>query len=107
MTPDELIEQRRRRIVEDRVAHAIASFFVRHPELVGFYLQDPAGFQDPINPPSGTELSILDVEISGRPADKVVEEMRQRIRDMLSRVMSERPEAFDMIRDRAFARVFH
>jgi hypothetical protein len=107
MTPDELIEQRRRRIVEDRVAHAIATFFVRNPNLVGFYLQDPAGFEDAINPPSATALSILDVEISGQPGEKALEEMRQRIRDMLTRVMSERPEAFDMIRDRTFARVFH
>ena len=40
-------------------------------------------------------------------AQLVQEDMRLRIRDLLARVLSERPEAFDMIRDRAFARMFH
>ena len=106
-TSDELIEERRRRIIEDRIAHAIAGFFVRHPQLVGFYLQDPSGFEEPLHSPSRTELSILDVSLTGRNDEQAQEDMRLRIRDLLARVLSERPEAFDMIRDRAFARMFH
>ena len=74
---------------------------------MGFYLQDPSGFEESLHSPSRTELSILDVSLTGRNDEQAQEDMRLRIRDLLARVLSERPEAFDMIRDRAFARMFH
>jgi hypothetical protein len=104
---NELMEARRLRVIEDRVALAIAKFFVRNPELVGFYLQDPAGFGEVLNPAAGTELSILDVALSLPLGDKAHDDMRGRIRDTIVRIVAERPEAFDMLRDRTFARAFH
>jgi hypothetical protein len=99
-------EQRRRQVIEDRVAVAIAHIFVRHPELTGFFLQDPAGFENVLNPPA-KQLSVLDVSLSMPLGDKSHENIKQSIADTVTRVISERPEAFGMLRDRAFARMFH
>src|SRR3954470_23885142 len=104
--PNELMEQRRLRVIEDRVAVAIAGIFVRNPELTGFFLQDPSGFENALNPPP-RDLSVLDVALSLPLGDKAHDDMRQRIRDAITRIVSERPEAFEMIRDRTFARAFH
>jgi hypothetical protein len=105
---NEIMEERRLRVIEDRVALAIANLFLRHPDLVGFHLQDPSGFGDTLNPPAKNDLSILDVALASAPlATRAHEDMTQRIRDTVTRILSERPEAFEMIRDRTFARVFH
>ena len=101
------MERRRLRVIEDRVALAVARIFVRNPQLTGFYLQDPAGFADVLNPAAGAELCILDVALSLPLDDKAHEDMRGLIRDAIVRIIAERPEAFDMLRDRTFARAFH
>jgi hypothetical protein len=107
-TNNEPMEERRLRVIEDRVALAIANLFVRHPDLVGFHLQDPAGFAQPLNAPPKNDLSIVDVALSSAPVVcKAHDDMTQNIRDTIVRILSERPEAFEMIRDRTFARVFH
>ncbi len=91
-------------------AHVLArmdTLFARYPHLIGFFLQDPAGFQDALNPAAEADLCILDIGFSVQLSEASHEKVRELIRATVQQILSERPEAFDLLRERTFARAMH
>ena len=96
------------RSVEHHVAARIGSLFERYPHLIGFFLQDPVGFQDVLNPsPIDGALCILDLAFSIPMSDAEHEKVRELIRTTVQQILSDQPEAFKLMRERAFARAVH
>jgi hypothetical protein len=96
---DEPTRPAHREGIELRVAAAIASVFTRYPHLTGFVLQPPA--QD-----SG-ELAVADVGFAVELAEPAREKVLEQIRATVSQLVSERPEALELLSERTFARTFH
>ncbi len=91
-------------------AHVLArmdSLFARYPHLIGFFLQDPAGFRDALNPGPENDLCILDIGFSIDLGEAAHEKVRELIRATVHQILSERPEAFELLRERTFARAVH
>ncbi len=91
-------------------AHVLArmdSLFARYPHLVGFFLQDPTGFKDAINPGPEADLCILDMGFTIELGEAAHEKVRELIRATVQQILSERPEAFELMRERTFARALH
>ncbi len=99
--------QRRRNSIEAHVLAKIATLFARYPHLIGFFLQDPLGFKDVINPGPEGELCILDIGFSVPVSEASHEKVRELIRATVQQLISERPEAFQLLRERTFARAMH
>jgi hypothetical protein len=94
--------------LESQVADCMAALFTRHPHLIGFFLQDPVGSKDAINPsPIEGELCVLDIGFSIQVSDTWYEKVRERIRATVQQILSESPEAFTLLRERTFARAMH
>jgi hypothetical protein len=85
--------------IEQRVATAIASVFLRYPHLTGFVLQPP--------PDAQGELSVADVGFALDIGEGAKEKVLEQIRAMVSQLVNERPEALELLRERTFARTFH
>src|SRR4051812_37851163 len=97
-SPNEPSSSSRDRI-EHRVATAIASVFVRYPHLTGFVLQDP--------PQAEGALSVVDAGFAVEMTEAAREKVLEQIRATVTLLLSERPEAADLLRERTFARSFH
>ncbi len=99
--------RRRHSSIEEHVLARIGVLFVRYPHLIGFFLQDPGGFKDMLNPPPESDLCILDIGFSVPVSDASHEKVRELIRATVHQILSERPEAFKLMRERTFARAMH
>jgi len=100
--------------VETEVVMKIRSLFGRCPELTGFAVQDQAAFQDLIGlsldgvqSDENATLFVTDVGFSASVSPEEREEVYTLIGTAISDVMSERPEAFELLRGRTFARTLH
>jgi hypothetical protein len=94
--------------VEENIATEIKTLFDRFPDLAGFSVVDRSGLPDDIDP-SGREnqLFIGDIGFCPPVSDREHGNACNRICDVLSDIVSERPEAFDMLRGRTFSRTLH
>ena len=98
----------RRNSVEGHVYARMGVLFVRYPHLIGFFLQDPVGFKDVLNPsPIEGDLCILDLGFSIKMSDAAYDKVRELIRATVQQILAERPEAFAVMRERTFARAVH
>jgi len=80
----------------------------RFPHLCGFALQDRTGLPDYINPSYLQEdLFVTDLGFSAPVSDMEYDEAYRMIADAVADIVSERPEALDLLRGRTFARTLH
>jgi hypothetical protein len=100
--------------VEAEVATQIRKLFGRCPELAGFAVHDLAAIQEvdglsherersEANP----RLIVTDIGFSATMSREDLEEIYTLIGTAISDVVSEQPEAFDLLRGRTFARTLH
>jgi hypothetical protein len=96
------------RRVEESIATEIKSLFDRFPDLAGFSVVDRSGLPDDIDP-SGREHQLFVGDIGFCPPVSEGEHGKacNKICDVLSDIVSERPEAFEMLRGRTFSRTLH
>ena len=99
---------------EAEVAMQIRRIFGRCPELVGFAVQDLAAVRDLIDmsddkdrPDAKTRLFVSEMGFSATISWERLEEVCELIGTAISDVVSEQPEAFELLRGRTFARTFH
>src|SRR4029079_10287266 len=86
--------------IEHRVATAIAGVFMRYPHLTGFVLQEPSEAAE-------GQLAVVDVGFAVPLSEAAREKVLEQIRAAVTQLVSERPEAADLLRERTFARSFH
>lgn len=80
----------------------------RFPDLCGFALQDRTGLPDYVNPVHLREdLFVTDLGFSAPVSDTEYDEAYRQIADAVADIVSERPEALDLLRGRTFARTLH
>ena len=80
----------------------------RFPHLCGFALQDRTDLPDYINPSYLREdLFVTDLGFSAPVSDMEYDEAYRMIADAVADIVSERPEALDLLRGRTFARTLH
>src|SRR5216684_4316487 len=81
----------------------------RFPHLCGFALQDRTGLPDYIINPSypQEDLFVTDLGFSAPVSDMEYDEAYRMITDAVTDIVSERPEAVDLLRGRTFARTLH
>jgi hypothetical protein len=80
----------------------------RFPHLCGFALQDRTGLPDYINPSYLREdLFVTDLGFSAPVSDMEYDEAYRMIADAVADIVSERPDALDLLRGRTFARTLH
>lgn len=100
--------------VEAEVAMRIRSLFVRCPELAGFAVQDKAAVEDLVGLSLDNDRSeekptlyVTDIDFSTTVSLEEIEEAYTLVGTAISDVMSEQPEAFELLRGRTFARTLH
>jgi hypothetical protein len=100
--------------VEAEVAMHIRTLFGRCPELVGFAVQDRTAVPDLIFLSHDSEqtdekprLFVTDIGFSATVSAEELEEVYTLIGTAIHDVVSERPEAFELLRGRTFARTLH
>ena len=100
--------------VEAEVAMQFQKLFGRCPELIGFAIQDLAAVQELIDmsndndrPNEKTRLFVTDMGFSATVSWERLEEVCELIGTAISDVVSEQPEAFELLRGRTFARTLH
>jgi hypothetical protein len=80
----------------------------RFPDLCGFALQDRTGLPDYIDPSSlQDELFVTELGFSAPVSDTEYDEAYRLITDAVADIVSERPEALDLLRGRTLARTLH
>lgn len=96
------------RRVEESIANEIRAIFEAFPDLAGFSVVDRSGLPDDIDP-SGREsqLFIGDIGFCPPVSDGEHGKACNEICDVLSDIVSERPEAFEMLKGRTFSRTLH
>jgi len=94
--------------VDAELAARIWEVLGRFPHLSGFALQDRTGLPDYINPSYLREdLFVTDLGFSAPVSDMDYDEAYRLITDAVADIVSERPEALDLLRGRTFARTLH
>ncbi|OFZ73434.1 MAG: hypothetical protein A2W04_03770 [Betaproteobacteria bacterium RBG_16_64_9] len=103
----QVLEPRLQQIEADLMAR-IEVVFRQCPNLVGFALQDSAGLPDDMDK-SGIlrELFITEIDFVVPVHDDKHDEICNMINVTISDLICERHEAFELLRDRTFARVLH
>lgn len=93
---------------EEEVATQIGALFGHCPELVGFALQYRPGW------PDGSEASdskailfVTDIGLTAAISQEDLDSIYTRIATAIADVLSERPEAFELLCGRTFARTLH
>lgn len=85
----------------------IESLFIRHPALSGFSVRSLDELPDNCPRAEGDELFVGDIGITSALSPEQYGEMFEEIVVALAEVLSEEPEAEDILRGRTFARVLH
>ena len=100
--------------VEAEVAMQIRTIFGFCPELAGFAVQDMAAvrdlvglFQDDDASDDKPRLFVTDIGFSASISREQLDEVYTLIGTAISDVLSEQPEAFELLRGRTFARTLH
>jgi hypothetical protein len=94
--------------MKSAISSEIDSLFARHPELFGFSVRDVAEVPDSC-PRSGdeAELFIADVGIGASLTPEQYGEICQQIALTVAELLSEQPEAREVLCGRTFARTLH
>src|SRR5882757_3789896 len=80
----------------------------RFPHLCGFALQDRTGLPDYINPSYLHEdLFFTDLGFAAPVSDMEYDEAYRLIAEAVADIVSDRPEALDLLSGRTFARTLH
>jgi hypothetical protein len=94
--------------VEAELSARIWGVFSRFPDLCGFSLQDATGLPDYIDPSSlRDELFVTELGFSTLVSEMEYDEAYKLITDAVADIVSERPEALELLRGRTFARTLH
>ncbi len=94
--------------VEAELSARIWAVFGRFPDLCGFSLQDRTGLPDYIDTSSmRDELFVTELGFSAPVSELAYDEAYQLIADAVADIVSERPEALELLRGRTFARTLH
>lgn len=94
--------------VEAEVSARIWAVFGRFPSLCGFALQDRTALPDYVDPSSlGDELFVTELGFSTLVSETEYDDAYKLISDAVADIVSERPEAFQLLRGRTFARILH
>lgn len=95
------------RVEADLVAE-VGRLFGYYPGLAGFSLQDRAGLPDDIDA-SGVEdkLFITQMDFSTSVSDREYREIYSVISAAIEELVSEQPQAVELLRGRTFARMLH
>jgi hypothetical protein len=94
--------------VDAELSARIWAVLGRFPDLCGFALQDRTGLPDYVNPSHLQEdLFVTDLGFSAPVSDMEYDEAYRLIADAVADIVSERPEALDLLRGRTFARTLH
>jgi hypothetical protein len=94
--------------VEAELSARIWAVFGRFPDLCGFALQDATGLPDYIDPSRlGDELFVTELGFSTLVSETEYDEAYTLISDAVADIVSERPEAVELLRGRTFARTLH
>jgi hypothetical protein len=94
--------------VDAELSARIWAVLGRFPDLCGFALQDRTGLPDYVNPSHLREdLFVTDLGFSAPVSDMEYDEAYRLITDAVADIVSERPEALDLLRGRTFARTLH
>lgn len=94
--------------VEAEVFAQIRAVFGRCPELSGFSLADrPARIEDDSLSDEGIDLFVSAMGFSAPVSPDEHNEVYSQIHTAISDLLSERPEAFEMLRGRTFVRTLH
>ncbi|HEX4797751.1 MAG TPA: hypothetical protein VFV04_00540 [Burkholderiales bacterium] len=94
--------------VEAELSARIGAVFGRFPDLSGFSLQDRTGLPDYIDPSSlRDELFVTELGFSAPVTEVEYDEAYKSIADAVADIVSERPEALELLRGRTFARTLH
>jgi len=101
------LEPRLQQIEADLMAR-IEVVFRLHQNLVGFALQDSAGLPDDMDRSGmARELFITEIDFVVPVNDDKHDEICNLINITISDLICERAEAFELLRDRTFARTLH
>jgi hypothetical protein len=94
--------------VEESIAAEIKALFEHFPDLAGFSIVDRSALPDDIDPTGREEqLFVGDIGFCPPVSEREHGKACNRICDVLADIVSERPEAFDLLRGRSFARTLH
>jgi len=94
--------------VERELSARIWAVFGRFPDLCGFSLQDRTSLPDYIDTSSlRDELFVTELGFSAPVSELAYDEAYQLIADAVADIVSERPEALELLRGRTFARTLH
>jgi hypothetical protein len=100
--------------VEAEIELQIRALFGRCPELSGFAVQDRAAIEivdDLSHDNDGSDeeprLFVTDIGFSATVSLEEIEQVYALIGTAISDAMSERPEAFELLRGRTFSRTLH
>lgn len=95
------------RHVAAQLEESIVTLFGAFPSLCGFAVQDRPGVPGGGSAAAHTGLFLTDVGLYPAPGIEEAKLICEEIRDTLVELVTERPEAFDLISGRTFARSFH
>ena len=102
------IEDLQHRRFEADLEAGINALFCRCPTLCGFAVRDAANLaRDRIALQHVSELFVTEVSVYPLSGLEASAELCNEIVTVLIDLIDERPEAFALLRERAFARVFH
>jgi hypothetical protein len=91
--------------VEAELSTRIKALFGRCPELAGFAIQDLDGSR--FDDSEETKLFVTDVGFSALVSVEEIDKVHSLIGNAIADVLSERPEAIELLRGRTFARTLH
>jgi hypothetical protein len=104
--PNEKLDPQLQRIEADLFSR-IAVVFRRCNHLVGFTLQDAAQLPDNSDLPEDGGLFVSDIQFTHNVSADEDDEICRFIDRTVAQMIAESPEAFDVLRDRTFAKVLH
>jgi len=94
--------------VEAELSARIWAVFGHFPGLSGFSLQDRTGLPDYIDASSlRDDLFVTELGFSAPVSEVEYDEAYRLISDAVADIVSERPEALELLRGRTFARTLH
>jgi len=104
--PNQNLDPQLQRIEAD-VFSRIAVVFRRCNHLVGFTLQDVAQLPDNNETPDDGGLFVSDIQFAHSVSVDEDDEICRFIDRTIAQMVAESPDAFQVLRDRTFARVLH
>ncbi|HZQ73864.1 MAG TPA: hypothetical protein VFB08_13190 [Burkholderiales bacterium] len=107
-TGSERVQNQQAAGAEADLSRRVEALFGRCPTLAGFSVQEASGMgRDRQAEALQRELCIADVAVQAWPELGASRGLYDEIAQMLLELLEERPESYDLLRGRTFARTFH